>query len=161
MDAPEEAAPVQKSPKYKNPPCQGTKKDGSPCRFPAQKNGWCFPHDPGKTEVRRRLALMHTYIPRKKKKSYKTREEVLSMLSERLDIFLSKFSGRIEIPEGASINDTIRIIEGVSKVEYTVCTLVASMTKVMELQLPNDDIKGWKPKPIYERVDAPKPAATG
>ncbi len=74
--------------------CSGTKKNGAPCGWPVKAaGGYCFPHDPSITKEQRRALNAKRHFPKLSgKHKAKTKEDVLALVSARLDQWVSQWS---------------------------------------------------------------------
>lgn len=116
------------------PNCQATKKDGSPCSVhPLKGEKYCLGHSKSLSpELRAKWSAKRTLpaVSRRNLKAgpYKSREEILSILSQRLDLVLEKW-GTIADPN----------------IEERICDLCRTMAVVMKVEVAGDGkVKGWR-----------------
>ncbi len=74
--------------------CAGTKKNGEKCGFLVTKVGdYCYPHDPAVTPEQRRASRGKRIFPKLSgRRKTKTKEDVLNLVSARLDQWVSQWS---------------------------------------------------------------------
>lgn len=122
-NTPTEPLPVKRQ-------CAEKNKEGNPCRVhPLKDSQYCLGH------AKRLKLWKHTptgiprlRAPRGNTQGVKTREQILSMLSHRLDLVNERF-GEICNPE----------------VEEMICNICRTMAVVMKIEASEDvKIKGWR-----------------
>ena len=118
--------------------CKHVKPDGSKCRFMrnrAKGRDFCWHHDPAVTQEERHACRARGGSTDKIvtfKRSYrpKTREEILLLLSIRMDQFQGKFRD-VSSPE----------------VELTICQMARTYISVLEAKADEDvKVSGWRMK---------------
>ena len=74
--------------------CGGTKKNGEPCGWVVTKPGdYCYPHDPSVTPEMRRASRGKRIFPKLSgRRKTKTKEDVLKLVSARLDQWVELWS---------------------------------------------------------------------
>jgi hypothetical protein len=74
--------------------CIGTKKNGDPCGWIVSKpGGYCYIHDPAITEEQRKASRSKRHFPKLTgKRTTKTKEDVLALVSARLDQWIAQWS---------------------------------------------------------------------
>lgn len=116
--------PPKKQRKLRSDHCQGTKKDGRPCGFAQQKDRpFCIQHDPAISAEQKQAWRK---VPRKPRVApmgvqatfvYKSREEILQILSKRLDVWVKAFGEVLQPGVDDAICDLCRTYAAVAKVE--------------------------------------------
>lgn len=120
--------PAEKKPrKLRVDHCAGTTKHGTPCGFAHQKESlYCIAHDPAISDEQRNQWRKLPKRPRtgpmgrpplKPEAQYKSREEILEILSKRLDIWMEKFGNILSVGVDDAICDLCRTYAVVAKVE--------------------------------------------
>ena len=74
--------------------CCATKKNGKPCGWPVKVKGtYCFPHDPAITKEQRRAMQSKRHFPKLTgRRTPKTKEDVLELVSRRLDQWVEQWN---------------------------------------------------------------------
>ena len=118
--------------------CHGTNKAGNPCGFAkALGTDYCVVHNPAITEEQRqewRKRRNGGTNPRKPvalvEHHYKSRAELLEILSKRIDTFLERFGDAGGIP-----------------VEQTICDMMRTYCCVLKVEAEGEIVaKGWRMK---------------
>lgn len=123
--------------------CHGTTKAGKPCTFPHTKtSNYCITHDPAITDEKRlewkRKPKVYTKPmgdhSHADKPKFKTREEVLAILSRRLDVWMNQFG------------DVMK-----AEVDQAICELCKTYAAVYRVESKDGEdatAKGWRMKGV-------------
>ena len=122
--------------KLRSDHCAGIKKDGTPCGFAHQKtSAYCIQHDPAisaeQKQAWRKVPRKPRVVPhRTQNVTYKSREEILAILSKRLDVWIREFG------------DVMK-----AEVDNAICDLCRTYAAIMRIEGEGaQEVRGWRMK---------------
>lgn len=127
--------PQKKTRKLRVDHCEGFTKVGKPCGFAHQKGRpFCIQHDPAisaeQKQAWRKVPRKPQVSPMGTQAKYKTREEILEILSKRLDVWMKQF--------GTIINPDV---------DEAICNLARTYALVAKVEAAEGvEVRGWRMK---------------